>query len=65
MYFEQSWIGYEFCLEDGEPLYDPTEEDPVVVDQEYCCPECDAVLFRAESEAIKFLKGESVEEKIP
>jgi len=43
-----------FFMHLGEPCYEPTEAQPE--DTRFYCPECGAVLFTSEEEAVKFLK---------
>ena len=42
----------------GEPYYEPSEEEPVVIGEEFLCPVCFEKLFDSEGDAVRFLKGE-------
>ena len=57
--FSLHWTEHRFTVsDDGLPSYHVSENivmsDPV--ENEYVCPECDAVLFKSEAEALTFMK---------
>lgn len=60
------WQEYKMTIDENGNAYYELVDDSLLTNSgdEYKCPKCSAVLFRDEKEAVKFLRGETLQKGV-